>query len=602
MNRKYSSFEHVSIEEQLKIVEERKKGASLRSIQKKFCRGSCVISILREHNMELDIRGSYKKTPYPKNKGEFVARSKKVHEEKYSYKAVKFISYDKKVNIICPIHGSFYQLPNSHLIGHGCSDCAQSEAWKTRINQNIKRGSLLKLLPRIASELVIDKNQKLRPEELPSFGTKIYRWKCNRGHVFKASISQRRDGRECTICNKGKQSSILEIRTYCELKKIFKNVHWRHQLFNKEVDVFIKPLKLAIEIDGYPWHMSKYNDDLYKASYLKNRNIKVLRIRDDKLRIIEGAIQWKYSSRNIIQPVIQLLKRIRKYYAPKKYLKLLDKHIAAECFLNEAEFNQIYSYFPNPFEEDSIARDKKLKKEFDLDTNSPLTPEMFSRGSNSKVWWKCGKGHSWQTTVAHRATSSTNCPECHRSKKHKVYDLESFLLEAEKKHGNTYDYSRVNYKNTKTSVVIICRTHGNFTQLPGLHAASGQGCPKCIGRHKTNSEVINEARKMHGRKYDYSKLKYSGAKTKMKIICDKHGDFFQTYSGHIGRGTGCPSCNRWNARKVKIRGICYDSIAAACNALSITAPVVFKRMRKTGDSANKCIEYYLQYRESKSVR
>ena len=30
-------------------------------------------------------------------------------------------------------------------------------------------------------------------------------------------------------------------------------------------------------------------------------------------------------------------------------------------------------------------------------------PEDFTSGSNKKVWWKCSKGHEWQTQIYHRA-------------------------------------------------------------------------------------------------------------------------------------------------------------------------------------------------------
>ena len=46
-------------------------------------------------------------------------------------------------------------------------------------------------------------------------------------------------------------------------------------------------------------------------------------------------------------------------------------------------------------------------------------------------------------------------------------------------HGvGTYDYNKVNYINAKTKVIIICKTHGQFLQKPNSHK-SGNGCPKC---------------------------------------------------------------------------------------------------------------------------
>ena len=56
--------------------------------------------------------------------------------------------------------------------------------------------------------------------------------------------------------------------------------------------------------------------------------------------------------------------------------------------------------------------------------------------------------------------------------------LDEFIKRSKGVHGNKYDYSEVNYVNTKTKVVIICPKHGAFNQKPEKHMA-GQGCPLC---------------------------------------------------------------------------------------------------------------------------
>jgi len=53
----------------------------------------------------------------------FIKKSNKIHNNKYDYSLVNYINKDKKVKIICSEHGIFEQIPNSHLKGHGCSLC-----------------------------------------------------------------------------------------------------------------------------------------------------------------------------------------------------------------------------------------------------------------------------------------------------------------------------------------------------------------------------------------------------------------------------------------------------------------------------------------------
>lgn len=122
-----------------------------------------------------------------------------------------------------------------------------------------------------------------------------------------------------------------------------------------------------------------------------------------------------------------------------------------------------------------------------------------------------------------------------------------FIEKAIKKHGNKYDYSKVDYRNCKEKVCIICPKHGEFWQTPDNHLQNN-GCLLCGFEQKWETrgrlgtdDFIEKARKTHGDKYDYSKVEYNGAKDKVCIICPKHGEFWQAPSSHI-QGNGCPKC------------------------------------------------------------
>ena len=61
----------------------------------------------------------------------------------------------------------------------------------------------------------------------------------------------------------------------------------------------------------------------------------------------------------------------------------------------------------------------------------------------------------------------------------KVVDLNSFIIEANDKFANKYDYSHFTYVNAKTKSTIICPIHYEFEQSPDKHLQSVYGCPKC---------------------------------------------------------------------------------------------------------------------------
>lgn len=118
---------------------------------------------------------------------------------------------------------------------------------------------------------------------------------------------------------------------------------------------------------------------------------------------------------------------------------------------------------------------------------------------------------------------------------------EDFIKKATEVHGSTYSYNNVDYKNAKTKVIIVCAIHGNFSQEPYSHL-SGRGCPDCSGTKRlTNAKFIEKARKVHGNEYCYKKVDYIDTYKLVTITCSIHGGFQQSPTNHLG-GSGCIYC------------------------------------------------------------
>ena len=118
---------------------------------------------------------------------------------------------------------------------------------------------------------------------------------------------------------------------------------------------------------------------------------------------------------------------------------------------------------------------------------------------------------------------------------------DEFIGEAQLIHHNRYDYSKLEYVNNKTKVCIICPDHGEFWQIPSDHL-NGKGCPQCAGNVRYNKDTfVEKAKIIHNDRYDYSKVQYVNAHTKVCIICPEHGEFWQTPNNHLN-GNGCPLC------------------------------------------------------------
>ena len=156
-----------------------------------------------------------------------------------------------------------------------------------------------------------------------------------------------------------------------------------------------------------------------------------------------------------------------------------------------------------------------------------------------------------QTPSSHlRAYGPCGCQKCGREKigDARRGSAEEFIESSKKEHGpDKFDYSKVNYINDKTDIVLICKKHNKeFKQTPCNHLKSVFGCPECVKENNsildlTKDDFVKRAKEIHGDLYSYNKVEFNGVCQKVIITCKKHGDFNQVVYGHL-RGQGCPNC------------------------------------------------------------
>ena len=100
---------------------------------------------------------------------------------------------------------------------------------------------------------------------------------------------------------------------------------------------------------------------------------------------------------------------------------------------------------------------------------------------------------------------------------------EEFIKRAREVHGDKYDYSKVEYVNSKNKVCVVCKDHGEFWQVPSMHLR-GHGCSKCSTENNaekllfwTKEKCYLEAKKYYSRSafkegspYSYSSARKHG--------------------------------------------------------------------------------------------
>lgn len=260
---------------------------------------------------------------------------------------------------------------------------------------------------------------------------------------------------------------------------------------------------------------------------------------------------------------------------------------------------------------------KKFGDKFDLS-------KVDYKNCNEKVCIICPKHGEFWTTPVQFLQSKHGCPQCaidYRSSSQRM-TTEDFIQRGKDLYGDKFSYEKTNYTNTNTKVIVTCKIHGDFLTRPA-DFLRGHSCPKCKGDITSNfnkvskrytqeefiekgtllyeglfdyskviyvnsrtkvlihSNLLNEdflitpskflqgdiqnkylgikakipeslnkeifiqrARLIHGDKYDYSEVEYKSLKTKVKIICPKHGAFWQTPVNHLLNFEGCPGCSQ----------------------------------------------------------
>lgn len=155
--------------------------------------------------------------------------------------------------------------------------------------------------------------------------------------------------------------------------------------------------------------------------------------------------------------------------------------------------------------------------------------------SNIKIEIVCPKhGSFWQEPSKH--LGGQGCMGCRQTS-----NVGEFIEKSNFLHGEKYDYSKCVYTKSTDKVEIICKNHGPFWQMAQGHL-TGKGCPKCANNEKrTTEEFVKLAIEIHGGKYKYDKVIYKNNKTKVEIVCGKHGSFFQSPRKHLCKN-GCEKC------------------------------------------------------------
>ena len=343
----------------------------------------------------------------------------------------------RKVWWICPKGHEYEQyVDRKTLRGGGCPFCSGHRLLSGFNDFETK-------FPEVAAEWHPTKNGSLKPSEVTSGSGKRVWWRCPVGHDYQAVVRDRGIGQTgCPICNKRKTSSFPEQAILYYIKKIYPNaINKYKECFDNamEFDVYIPELKVAIEYDGCNWHKTEeeHKREVKKYKISKENGIHLIRIKE------KNGVQWDdtYDEIYYVKPVkrnnLYDLEKIINYVLNS--LTVSIDNLIENWQIPSSQFDRISGIFKyKPFKlfhhgvDVNLERDKleilnylskienslsdlrpDVAAKWNYEKNGNLKPNMFSVGSNEKVWWKCPDcGHEWKSSIVHITKSAVGCPVC----------------------------------------------------------------------------------------------------------------------------------------------------------------------------------------------
>ena len=381
-------------------------------------------------------------------------------------------------------------------------------------------------------------------------------WKCSKGHEGQAVIGSRNKGCGCPVCNSERRTSLPEYALMYYLEKYGLEVVHSYNERGYELDIYIPSRNIAIEYDGYFWHKNKAKKDLEKNQKCKKDGIKLYRIREGLLPLNDSSIDYVVQN-NLPEILVVVLSEIIE--------TSVDVHLERDAI--EIENLREYIEKENSF----LLANPETAKEWNYEKNGNLKPEHLSANSRKRVWWKCKKGHEWQSTVDNR-NKGYGCPYCANKKVLNGYnDLQTTnpILAKEwnyERNGNLKpeDISA----NSKQKVWWKC-SKGHEWQAVISSRNIGSGCPYCAGKdviegyndlQTVNPQLANEWNyEKNGKLKPEAFTANSGHKVWWKC---QNGHEWQATIDNRNNGRGCPYC----ASKRVLKG--YNDLHTMNPALS----------------------------------
>ena len=278
-----------------------------------------------------------------------------------------------------------------------------------------KENSFLFSNQEIAKEWNYEKNGNLKPEHFAANSNKKVWWKCNKGHEWQAIINNRNKGNGCPYC-----TGRCPVKGENDLKTVNPNLT---KEWNYEKNGILKPENFTVNSGekvwwkcskGHEWQAviadrNGGKDCPYCSGRYVVKGENDLQTVNPKL-----AKEWNNEKNEGLTPVDVMPN------SHKKVWWKCSKGHEWQATIKDRNCGKGCPYCSGRYvvkgETDLQTVNPTIAKEWDYEKNDGLTPMDVMPNSGKKVWWKCCKGHRWQSTIYHR-NNGRGCPICAKEKR-----------------------------------------------------------------------------------------------------------------------------------------------------------------------------------------
>ena len=276
-----------------------------------------------------------------------------------------------------------------------------------------KANSLVSKCPEIANEWNYERNGLLTPELVSNSSGKKVWWKCDKGHEWQATVSDRRKGYGCPYC-----AGRLVLQGYNDLKTTHPNLalEW-HPTKNGE----LSPTKVShgshrrvwwICSEGHEWKMEiAKRSNGYGCPYCSGQMV-LQGYNDLKTTHPNLALEWHPTKNGELSPTM-----VSRGSTRKVWWKCSEGHEWQATIGSRSQGsgcpycsgNKVLLGF-----NDLATINPDLAAEWNTTRNGMILPTQVTLKSGKTVWWLCKYGHEWQAKISNRV-NGRKCPYCRKS-------------------------------------------------------------------------------------------------------------------------------------------------------------------------------------------